>query len=470
MGRLVGREGELRLLEWFMEDPVCRGCAVIGDPGVGKTALLRRFAEGRRAVHLVLGPGSEREIVENMTEQMRGCVHCDGTADSLLDFFDLLTGVCEEAPTLVILDGYPHLSGSVAYADTRLQGFMDETAGRTGAKVVVCGPPTGRMAGIVSGVGSPLYNRFRHLVHVPPLPFPDTCGLHPDMDDRDQMMMHMVFGGMPRDHIRYRMPTFGEMVARHFLAPGLPLRDEARSRIPCGPAERYEPVVRAVARGAGSVGDMADDTGMPPDICSEVVSELEGAGVLERLHPMYGAPEDPRYVIPDGLTDLWYSVFDGLDGREPPDDPEGRYAPIRKGLQSFMSRRFVRFCAEFMRRSYSCREIGSWWGSEEVDDDVYTDVGIDIVAHITEGGKRAAMFCDCRFGGSPTGESDLRALVRRTERLTPVGNPVLFSAAGFDDDVRCSAVLEGAVLIGTDELMGREKAPRLLAPVGRDRG
>ena len=52
MGGLIGREKELRELNYIFNDPKLRSCAVIGRRRIGKTALIKEFIEDRDAIYI----------------------------------------------------------------------------------------------------------------------------------------------------------------------------------------------------------------------------------------------------------------------------------------------------------------------------------------------------------------------------------------------------------------------------------
>ena len=72
MGPFIGRESELAFLESIWDGTGQRTCKVVGRRRIGKSELLRRFAEGRRSVYIgsVLGSVSDNihTIIAAMNE------------------------------------------------------------------------------------------------------------------------------------------------------------------------------------------------------------------------------------------------------------------------------------------------------------------------------------------------------------------------------------------------------------------
>ncbi len=466
MQGFVGREKELSVLFSFMGNPGVRGLAMYGIRQVGKSDLLKHFAEGRRSVYIQLDRGSEEAIAESAVIQIRDVFPVEGDPRTIAGLLDVLGCICSESPTLVILDEYPYLSASAEHADTMMQRFMDGKVKDTGSKVIVCGSQLSSMLEIVEDRGNPLYRRFGMSLEVLPMTFEDTCQFHPGMDDRDLMRMHMMLGGMPGDHLVFQGATFRDVMAETFLARGMPFRNTVRARIGAetGKTDDNVAIVRAVAKGRLSLRDISRYTGIPESTCSGYIERLEEIGVLGHSHPMAGAPSRKRYHIADGLVGIWYTVFNDLNERTLPDDIDRRFDVISNRMDTYFGHRFETFCAEWMTRNYACTDIGSWWGTEEDEKGDNVGVDIDIVADVTERGKRGTVYCECKFRNGMAKASDLEVLRRRAEGLDRSYNLAFFSAGGFERGMVAEAEEFGAVLIGVDELIGRRPAPSLLFP------
>lgn len=465
MSGFIGRASELSTLSDFMDNPGVHGLVVYGIRQVGKSALLRNFAKGRRSVYVQLDRGSESAIVESAVSQIRsGGFAVEGEPRTISGLFDVFSAICLQEPTLIILDEYQYMSGSAPHADTMLQRFMDTVVKDTGSKVIICGSQISSLLDAVENSGNPLYMRFRMSLEVLLMPFRDACEFHPGMGDRDLVSMYMILGGMPGDHLQFVGPTFKEAVSRALLGRGLPFRNAARGRIgsELGNTDENVAIVRALAKGRHSLREIAEYVGIPESTCLVRLSKLEELGVVGRRHPMCGAPKRASYVIADGLVGLWYSVFNDLIESELPEDIGKRYDILGNRVETYLGKRFETFCAQWMARRYSCLEIGSWWGTEVNEDGIREGADIDIVARITEEGKRATVFCECKYRDRPAKARDLEVLERRARVLDGTGNLVIFSAGGFERELTAMAEDTGATLIGLDVLMGRAPAPRLL--------
>ena len=463
---LIGRKDEIEFLQNFMNDPFVHGCAVYGIRQVGKTTILRNFAKDRRSIYIPSVKGSESAVVEKAMTHMSGFAEGEKPR-TLIELFSLFERICREAPTLIIIDEYPYMSSSVEHADSLLQHFMDGPVKETGSKVVICGSQLSSMLEKVHDVSNPLYSRFGITLEVKLMSFHDCCLFHDWMDDLDQIRMYMLFGGMPSNHFEPYGNTFRDVIERKFLARGLPYKNLAKAILGSEAAEidANESILRAIASGKVGEGRIATETGLDQVECHRLIRKLESLGIIERMHPMANAPKRPRYRIGDALMGLWYTVFDSTDESDMPYDVSERFEMFRENLDSYFGHRFELFCMEYIRSNYICDEIGSWWGMSKDEDGKPIGADIDIVAKVRQNGKRFTIYAECKFRHRPMKLSDLQTLVDRTGDLDDTANYVLFSAGGFERQLRAVAWRYGAVMISIDELMGRAPAPNLLEPV-----
>lgn len=472
MEKLIGREREMGELESFLSDPVVRGCAVYGIRQVGKSIMLKTLASTRRAVYIEASRGSERAVVERAMRDVRYSFPVSAAPTTFSGLLDVLESICAEAPTLIIIDEYPYLSASMEHADSMLQGFIDNVIPDTSSKIIICGSQISSILEMVRDRANPLYNRFRYTLEIGPLSFADTILFHQDMDDMDLMRMYMVLGGMPLNHLELDGPTFRDVVERRFLGRGLPYRLIARGRMgsEVEDVDTSEAIVRAIAAGRATLKEISQETGIATSTCSKRLDMLERIDIVDRINPMAGAPKRGRFRLKDGLVAFWYTVFDGLDEFYLPDDPKDRYGLVAEAVDTFMGHRFELFCAEFMAHRYPCDEIGSWWGVEKDEDGNRVGVDIDLVATVRVPGRKMTVFGECKFRNRMMKLSDLERLESRARKLDKSAVLVLFSAGGFERQLEALAWMHGAVMIGTDELMGRKAPPRPLEPRRPDSG
>jgi uncharacterized protein len=133
---------ELAALERWWSGADARMAVVWGRRRVGKTALVRRFAEGRRAVfHTGAGRGQGTEL-GLLTRQVSG-IGVTGIRDLVTrgytdwdDALDHLALVAEREPLLLVLDEFPELATATPELPTCCGPFS--TAARDRASCGSC--------------------------------------------------------------------------------------------------------------------------------------------------------------------------------------------------------------------------------------------------------------------------------------------------------------------------------------------
>jgi class 3 adenylate cyclase len=145
---LVGRAGELamldRILDHVIADQACQLVALLGDPGVGKSRLVRAFSERAQQRAVVLygccpsyGSGAAARVVGQLADQGTAAAGMETwpsgvlRADPLAMFSDmrsLLEGLGRCRPVVVVVDDFHWAEPAVAELVEYLRTFTREAA------------------------------------------------------------------------------------------------------------------------------------------------------------------------------------------------------------------------------------------------------------------------------------------------------------------------------------------------------
>lgn len=463
--RFVGRQEELRELEALYNFDGKRTCAIMGRRRTGKTSLIEEFCRDKRSVFLMMAPGSERQNLDSIEEAMGAVLGREVRYGTFPQFLSELADYCREERTVVVIDELPFILDNAPHVAGYLQNFIDFQMRETETVFIVCGSSVSSMERETADPTRPLYHRFRVRIHMGPMTFSDCCLFHPNMSDIDKARMYLTLGGIPFYHEGLTQETFREAVTSAYLGKNAFLKDEARNvLLEFRNTELCMAILDAVSSGATGLKGISERVGVQKDTCKRCIDDLEHHGILSHLTPMCGAPKHPVYYIRDGLVRFFYDVINRSRMMLINRDPDTAYSMIEGRIDTFLGKRFEDMCSDYIAENYPCIKVGKCWGSFlNVEDGETEDGDIDVVATIQTRNGRIDLFGECKFSRNRVGFTEYNKLERRVEGLNAdlAVRYVLFSASGFESDFAEFADINGILLIGLDELIGRRPAPSL---------
>jgi AAA+ ATPase superfamily predicted ATPase len=312
----VNREAELDALErWWRGRGQPLGI-VWGRRRVGKTALIRRFADGRKSV---VHTGAGRAPVAELAMLARQ-VADTGTARSKAraergfrdwdEALDHLGELAEKAPLLLVLDEFPELAAGTPELPNLLRAFFDRSAGATKLRVLLCGSAVRYMEQLTEQ-RNPLYGRADLTLQVHPFQPWEASLLLPDLSPAERAVVYGIVGGTPM-YLGWwdQNGTVGENLAELAGAPGgrlltegeLVLSTEADS------SGLARAALHAIAGGATRHNEVQQAIGADPTRLLERLVELR---LIERLQPVTetGRTRRRSYRIADNFLAFYLDVL-----------------------------------------------------------------------------------------------------------------------------------------------------------------
>lgn len=289
----IGRARELEVLDELYDSGDPELFVLYGRRRVGKTELLQRFCEGRRAVYFLAAQVREKDNLRGFRDALR-----DGLGDPLLDSIEFpdwpsaLGFAAERAGDerlVLILDEFPYLCESTKGLASLVQQFWDQRGKRSQLMIILCGSQVSFMEREVLSETSPLFGRRTGQRRLEPLLPTDALAFHPSWSLANRVLAYSILGGMPAYLRRFREDrSIEENLLREVLRPEGYLFDEVSFllRTELSNPATYNSILAAVAGGAEKVGDIALVVGVDSTTANKYLHVLRELRLVERSIPL----------------------------------------------------------------------------------------------------------------------------------------------------------------------------------------
>lgn len=452
----IGRERELGLLE---REYRRRSSLVMitGRRRVGKTAVIKRFIEGRDAMYFLATNQNERTMLNDFSEALSR--HKGRTYGMFRNWEEALTAFADDdsGKLLLVIDEFQYLFSQNQSFLSVMQRAWDETLSKKDLMMIVCGSHRSVMEGMDKDEGSPMYGRFSRHIIMNPLEFSSVC----DPDDFiGSVERYSVLGGVPRYMELFDDGPLRDNVLNNVMDPSAMMFDDPEVLLAdeVGGSFGYMSIVKAVAMGNRRLRDISSAVQVDSSTLSPYLRKLTDTGVLTRSVPV--TEKDPErskmglYSVSDRFTAFWFRFVYPFRSELSLGNTEWAIAMFdRHFVESHVSFVFESVCRSMVRDmtdeiGFVPIRVGSYWGG---------NVEIDIVA-VNEDEKRLFVG-ECKYHkNTPVCNHVLNELrgkvanVRDFDRFDVVYG--LFSVSGFDDRLMSNP---DVVLVDSGRVLGHLK-------------
>jgi AAA+ ATPase superfamily predicted ATPase len=436
--RFVDRAAELKILARSWQSKQAQLIVVLGRRRVGKTALLRHFAQDRTVVHFIATRLPEAQQLAELGEAIG-----TATGDPVLaengfhDWRQVFTVLARGRNTLaLVLDEFPYLVESSPALPSLLQRAWDQSLASTRAWLVLCGSSIAMMERETLDARAPLYGRRTGQIRLGPLPFDAVRELVPGWKLEDAVRAYAVFGGIPQYlQLQDSSAPVLDSIAATVLAPGAPLRDEVEYllRQELVEARVYSGILAAIAEGKQKLGEIVNATHVPPGNVSKYLGVLQSLGLVVRDVPATeSAPEKSKrglYRIADPFVRFYFRHVRRHWSRI----ELGQLAPvleaIKEDLDLLASIAYEDLCRQHVAAGAlggpEWARVGRWWDRQNE---------LDIVAVNSK--QTEILVGECKWSSKPVGTNVLATLEEAAAPLRATHPKAkrrfaLFSRSGF---------------------------------------
>jgi uncharacterized protein len=431
----IGRARELAVLEELADSGRPEFYVLYGRRRVGKTELLQRFCEGRRAVYFLAAQVREKDNLAAFTQSMAECLD-DPLAQNVRfdDWQAALAFAADRAGDerlVLVLDEFPYLCEANKGLPSQLQRFWDTRGKKSSLMLVLCGSQVSFMEREVLAERSPLFGRRTAQRRLEPLSPADSLRFFDDWNLEQRVLAFAVVGGMPAYLRRFDTKIDLETnLMREVLRPEGYLFDEVQFllRSEFHQPATYNSLLGAVAKGLDRVGDIAAEVGVDSTTANKYLSTLRSLGLVRRSVPL--TDPDPlrsrkgRYRIADRFLSFHFRhVQPHLSMIEAGRGARVLEEHIRPDFERLFQDAVVDFALEHVGHA-----AGDLFGSDAVELGRHDGEAVRALARLDDG-----RFVALQLSGDAVPRATLEAEIESLARVS--GRPVERLRYGLSDDL-----------------------------------
>lgn len=397
----IGRHKELAALRAAYESPGSAFWPVYGRRRVGKSALIRHFAEPHPSIFLVGKRGAPaeqlmRELLRAAAVTLEEPLLADAPVDNWKQVIQTIVGRWKGGRKLIlVLDEFQWIAEKSPELASVLQELWDVSWQHNGRIfLILCGSYIGFMMREVLGSQSPLFGRRTGQIFLKPFSYREAALFIPSASLLQKATTYLICGGIPL-YLRYfpaSRPVLSSIeqalltdVASLYTEPDFLLREELRE------IDKYYMILTALSTESQRVKEISRHSGIEERSLHYYLDQLIGLGYIEKRYPLTGeAPQthSVRYRLVDPLLRFWFHfVYPNTSLLAQIGPARVAAEIIRPRLDSYFGICFDSLCREALPVLYERErlltpfQIGSYWGTGcQIDvvglrEDGWTDLG-----------------------------------------------------------------------------------------------
>ena len=332
MEKLIGRERELKELEWAVNSNRCEFITLYGRRRVGKTFLVRTFFNDNYSFHYVGAHRKPKSVqLQNFRESLGRYFHgadipeITNWHDAFLTLESCLES-CDDSRKVLFFDEMP-------WMDTHGSDFVDEleyfwanwVQNRDDIVFVACGSATSWMKEKIEDNQGGLHNRITHRIYLRPFylsecrDYLESRGF--EWDDYQIMQCYMIFGGVPY-YLSLLRPDLSlpENVDNLIFRRGGDLSDEFNELYNAlfNKADRYISIVRFLAgkREGFNRSEIEQATGFSGGGLTRMLDNLERCDFIVSYSQFNNKSKLTLYRMCDFYTIFYYKFINGNKSKD----------------------------------------------------------------------------------------------------------------------------------------------------------
>ncbi|MBQ3028323.1 MAG: ATP-binding protein [Lachnospiraceae bacterium] len=443
----TGRTQELERLEAFYASERSGIVVLYGRSGIGKTALTRRFLQGKQA-----GYYTARRVT---TKEQFLCMKQEWKTEEASDFYEAFTALYASYAVggkfVLVLDEFRNLLEDSTEFLAAFLRFYAEHHGDGTLLVLLLSSSVSWVENEMTGVLGNAARLVQGFIKLKEFSFMELAGYHKGSSVQENIYTGAVLGGIPA-YLRLwnEKDSFKDNIVRLFLSEDAPLFEEAERYLKKELRElsAYNTILAALAQGKYKLNDIYAQTGFSRAKISVYLKNLTELDCTEKLFSFdtseQRSVQKGLYRIREPFLRFWYRfVYPNLSEIALGHGEQVYETCIAPQLTEFVQESFSDVCGEYLQVMNRYGQLADSYGSFGV---WYGKIGKIDVAAKTAQGNCLVGFCDCG-----TGITELPVLKRYGEILeSAVLKPTecyCFSMQGFSKEFEAAANKLGIRLV-----------------------
>ena len=436
----IGREREILSLNKLYNSDKFEFAVIYGRRRVGKTALINKFINDKKAIYFMGIESNAKQNLENFSKSIMEYgigFSPDTVFSSFQSALEYVFKLAENERIVLAIDEYPYVARSSKSLASTLQLLIDKYKDSSKLMLILCGSSMSFMEDYVLSYKAPLYGRKTAQLKILPFDFEETCNYLKNASNEDKALIYGIVGGTPQYllQIDARL-SIEDNIKQTFLNPNSPLFEEPSNLLKQEVREPaiYNAIITAIATGSSRMSEISSKIGEETNVCTVYLKNLMSLGIVQKETP-YGesASRKALYYIEDNMFRFWYRFVQENNSVISRGAADLVYKRIEPHLSEYMGKVFEEICKQYLWKqlvSGNCKvefsTLGRWWGNDVKQK---KQVEIDIVG---EQDKNTALFGECKWTNERVDVGVLETLVYRS-KLFPYKSTqlYLFSKSGF---------------------------------------
>ncbi len=435
---LIGRERELGILERFWEGDGYELGVVYGRRRIGKSFLLKHFAEGKRAIMLqatTSEAGNLRDLASSVSSLFP--ISSSIVYPSYENAFDDISKLAKEEKLLFIIDEVSFLEESNKDILSIIQKYSDLVFSGTKLKLILCSSMESFMVERILGGKTPLFGRSSLRLKLRELGGENAAQFFPSWKLDELSLAYVITGGIPYYMMRFaKYRTFDEALQEEFFSLGGALMTEPYFLLysEVRNVDLYMEVMSLIAGGVNKTSKIADKAGISQALCSSMLRKLNNLSFISEKTNAVINSKVLGWEIKDNFLAFWFRFIYPAQKAIELDNAGPFFQKTLREMDEFCGKRIEETVRLYIINT-STVPIKDYGFLEFANPVEKKNEEIDFVA-LTEGDSY--LFGEFKWKNSPVGLGVLDSLKRKTALVHSCKSSdeyYLISKSGFSDDL-----------------------------------